>query len=138
MNSIRKKFTVLNLTIIFLCTFIVGGAGLWFTSRSQKEYSDEILQLTCRQETSFLNGELADIQRAIDVFADQATDRIPPLETVGSDVAVRRQYIREMEKLIGDIARHNKGVLRSFRPGACRLVLCPERIRQAFMAGTLL
>ena len=111
MNSIRKKFTVLNLTIIFLCTFIVGGAGLWFTSRSQKEYSDEILQLTCRQETSFLNDELTDIQRAIDVFAEQATDRIPPLETVGSDMAVRRQYISEMEKLIGGIARYNKSVL---------------------------
>ena len=111
MNSIRQKFTVLNLIIIFLCTFIVGGAGLWFTSRSQKEYSDEILQLTCRQETSFLNDELADIQRAIDIFADQAMDRMPPVETLRSDAAVRRQYVHEMDKLIGDIVRHNKGVL---------------------------
>ena len=79
MNSIRQKFTVLNLVIIFLCTFIVGGAGLWFTSRSQQEYSDEILQLTCRQETSFLNNELTDIQNAIDIFADQAMGRMPPV-----------------------------------------------------------
>lgn len=111
MNSIRQKFTVLNLVIIFLCTFIVGGAGLWFTSRSQKEYSDEILQLTCRQETSFLNDELADIQRAIDIFADQATDRMPPVEVIRSNDAVRRQYVSEMEKLISDIVRHNKGVV---------------------------
>ena len=111
MNSIRQKFTVLNLVIIFLCTFIVGGTGLWFTSRSQKEYSDEILQLTCRQETSFLNDELADIQRAIDIFADQATDRMPPVEVIRSDDAVRRQYVSEMEKLISDIVRHNKGVV---------------------------
>ena len=59
MNSIRQKFTVLNMVIIFLCTFIVGGAGLWFTSHSQEEYSDEILQLTCRQESSFLNDAAA-------------------------------------------------------------------------------
>ena len=111
MNSIRQKFTVLNLVIIFLCTFIVGGAGLWFTSRSQKEYSDEILQLTCRQETSFLNNELLDIQRAIDIFADQATDRMPPVEMLRSNAAVRRQYVSEMEKLISDIVRHNKGVV---------------------------
>ena len=111
MNSIRQKFTVLNLVIIFLCTFIVGGAGLWFTSRSQKEYSDEILQLTCRQETSFLNDELADIQHAIDIFADQATDRMPPVEVIRSDDAVRRQYVSEMEKLISDIVRYNKGVV---------------------------
>lgn len=111
MNSIRQKFTVLNLVIIFLCTFIVGGAGLWFTSRSQKEYSDEILQLTCRQETSFLNDELADIQRAIDIFADQATDRMPPVEVIRSNDAVRRQYVSEMEKLISDIVRHSKGVV---------------------------
>ena len=111
MNSIRQKFTVLNLIIIFLCTFIVGGAGLWFTSRSQKEYSDEILQLTCRQETSFLNDELADIQHAIDIFADQAMGRMPPVETIRADAVARRQYVHEMEKLIGDIVRHNKGVL---------------------------
>ena len=69
MNSIRQKFTVLNMVIIFLCTFIVGGAGLWFTSHSQEEYSDEILQLTCRQESSFLNDEFTDIQRSIGIFA---------------------------------------------------------------------
>ena len=111
MNSIRQKFTVLNLVIIFLCTFIVGGAGLWFTSRSQKEYSDEILQLTCKQETSFLNEEFIDIQRSINIFADQATDRMPPVEVLGTNAAVRRQYVSEMEKLIGDIVRHNKGVV---------------------------
>lgn len=111
MNSIRQKFTVLNLVIIFLCTFIVGGAGLWFTSRSQKEYSDEILQLTCKQETSFLNEEFIDIQRSINIFADQATDRMPSVEVLGTNAAVRRQYVSEMEKLIGDIVRHNKGVV---------------------------
>ena len=111
MNSIRKKFTFLNLVIIFLCTFIVGGAGVWFTSRSQQEYSDEILQLTCRQETSFLNDELADIQRSIDIFADQAMGRMPALESIRSNESVRREYIGEMEKLISDIVRHNKGVL---------------------------
>ena len=111
MNSIRQKFTVLNLVIIFLCTFIVGGAGLWFTSRSPKEYSDEILQLTCKQETSFLNEEFIDLQRSIGIFADQATDRMPPVELLGTNAAVRRQYISEMEKLMGDIVRHNKGVV---------------------------
>lgn len=111
MNSIRQKFTVLNLVIIFLCTFIVGGAGLWFTSRSQKEYSDEILQLTCRQETSFLNNEFLDIQRSIDIFADQATYRMPPVEVLSTNAAVRQQYVSEMDKLIGDIVRHNKGVV---------------------------
>ena len=111
MNSIRQKFTVLNLVIIFLCTFIVGGAGLWFTSRSQKEYSDEILQLTCRQESSFLNDEFTDIQRSIGIFADQATDRMPPVDVIRSNAAVRRQYVSEMEKLMGDIVRHSKGVV---------------------------
>lgn len=120
MNSILKKFTVLNLVIIFLCTFIMGGAGLWFTSRSQKEYSDEILQLTCRQETSFLNEELYDIQRSIEIFAEQAIDKMPPAEMIQSDAAVRRGYVSEMEKLIGDIVRHNKGV------GCYYLRLAPE------------
>ena len=125
MNSILKKFTVLNLAIIFLCTFIMGGAGLWFTSRSQEEYSDEILQLTCRQETSFLNEELYDIQRSIDIFAEQAMDRIPALELIQSDAAVRREYISEMEKLIGDIVRHNKGV------GCYYLRIAPELADEA-------
>ena len=120
MNSILKKFTVLNLIIIFLCTFIMGGAGLWFTSRSQEEYSDEILQLTCRQETSFLNEELYDIQRSIEIFAEQAIDKMPPPNLIQSNAAVRREYISEMDKLIGDIVRHNKGV------GCYYLRIAPE------------
>ena len=100
MNSIRQKFTVLNMVIIFLCTFIVG-----------EEYSDEILQLTCRQESSFLNDEFTDIQRSIGIFADQATDRMPPVDVIRSNAAVRRQYVSEMEKLMGDIVRHSKGVV---------------------------
>ena len=125
MNSIRQKFTVLNLVIIFLCTFIVGGAGLWFTSRSQQEYSDEILQLTCRQETSFLNNELTDIQNAIDIFADQAMGRMPPVEILRSDTAARQKYISEMEKLIADIVRHSKGV------GCYYLRISPELVDEA-------
>lgn len=111
MNSIRQKFTVLNFVIIFLCTFIVGGVGLWFTSRTQKEYSDELLQLTCRQETSFLNHEFSDIQQSVGIFADQAENRMPPVEAIRSDASVRREYVREMEKLIGNIVRHDHGVL---------------------------
>ena len=109
MNSIRKKFTALNLLIIFLCTFIMGGMGFWFTSHSQEESSEEILRLTCREEVAFLNQEFYGIQHSVEICAEQAMDRMPEPEVLRSDSVARGEYIRDMEKLMGDAARRTIG-----------------------------
>ena len=120
MNSIRNKFTVLNLFIIFLCTFIMGGIGFWFTAQSQEASSEEILQLTCKQEAGYLNQEFYSIQHSVEIFAEQASDRMPDLEEFQTDTEARRVYMREMEKLFADIARHTMGV------GCYYLRIAPE------------
>lgn len=110
MNSISRKINVLNLVTIFLCTFIMGGVGFWFTSNSRKDTSDEILSLTCRQETNFLNLEMFEAKQSVDLFSELATGDMPSVEAIRSDSAVRRNYVSRMEKQMSDFARHTSGI----------------------------
>lgn len=109
MNSIRKKFTLLNLISIFLCSFVAGIVGFWFLSDLQVKSSDEIMSLTCRQETTELNQQLLGIQSAVNYYSDFAERRLPSVEAL-RDADTRAAYLADMEEQMSGIVRNTKGV----------------------------
>ena len=119
MNSIRKKFTLLNLISIFLCSFVAGIVGFWFLSDLQVKSSDEIMSLTCRQETTELNQQLLGIQSAVNYYSDFAERRLPSVEAL-RDADTRAAYLADMEEQMSGIVRNTKGV------GAFYFRLAPE------------
>lgn len=109
MRSIQSKFATLCLVGMLLCTVIVGGLGVWSTSRTQEDSSDQILALTCLQEANKLNQELLSIQSSVNGCADVILDDLKSLSLL-KDERWLEGYIMRSEQFVGNLARNIPGV----------------------------
>ncbi len=109
MKSIQGKFVTLSLVSILLSTLVVGGFGIWFTARTQREASDQILALTCREEANELDMQLSGIETAVMSSADLVENGLPSVESLSDDEFLE-SYLVHTEEMMASLARNTFGV----------------------------
>lgn len=109
MKSIQSKFVVLSIISILLCTLLVGGVGLWSMARAQEQSSDEILSLTCQQQSYKIDQELMDIEGSVNACADAIEANLPSPELL-KDESFLGSYLSYTESLVSNIANNTSGI----------------------------
>ena len=126
MNSIRSKFLALTIVGILLCSFVIGGTGLWIVRHLQDTSSTQILELNCKDQAGKLNAQLISIRDSVQVIADAAIANLPEMDTL-HDEKVYGAYLEKMNFLMGSIAQSTKG--------ACAYYLRMEPELSSYEAG---
>ena len=109
MKSIRHKLVLFSLLCALLGTAITTAVGLLAISQTQNRSSEQILTLTCLEESSDLNQTLLNIEGSVEACSDIITSELSSLEPDCSKEEFSA-CVDDLEKLVGSIAETTPGV----------------------------
>ena len=99
---------MLSLLCVLLGTAVTAAFGLRIVSKVQTQSSDQILALTCREQTGKLNQELLGIEGSVDACAELVTTSLTTTDL--TDDAAYLAKLDEIEQQVGSIAQNTSGV----------------------------
>lgn len=111
MHSIQNKFTMLVLSCILLSATALGGIGVLYAAQLIDEDSEEIMELTCREQRSEMDMIFKGIEDAVNMISVYAEEEISDVEKFSEDSEYRRAYIGSLESMFGSVARNADGAV---------------------------
>ena len=107
MHSIQNKFTMLVLSCILLSATALGGIGVLYAAQLIDEDSEEIMELTCREQRSEMDMIFKGIEDAVNMISVYAEEEISDVEKFSEDSEYRRAYIGSLESMMPKATRQN-------------------------------
>lgn len=111
MRSIQTKFIALILSCVFLCSAVIGGAGILSAQRVIDGDSAKIMNLLCSEKAQELDALLLRVQQSVKTLAVYTVDQLESVERLSSDPDYLAEYTRRLEDVAVNAADNTEGAL---------------------------
>lgn len=111
MRSIQTKFIALTLGCVFLCSAVIGGAGILSAQRVIDRDSAKIMNLLCSEKAQELDAMLLRVQQSVRTLAVYTLDQLDSTERLGSDPDYLAEYTTQLEEVAVNAAENTEGAL---------------------------
>lgn len=113
MKSIQTKIVVLIMMVVMLCSFVVGGIGIWHIKTISDQNSSQIMNLRCREEGKKIERIFYGIEQSVKIVA-QNTVKQKKLEKILGDRLLRVRYIEELRPVLLAAAKSTDGAVSAY------------------------
>ena len=110
MKSIQTKITLLILTVIVVCTGVIGSAGIISSKLVIEEDSAKIMNLMCSDKAKELNNTLGRIEQSVEILSVYSINNLESTDKL-SDAEYIKNYIKTVDELSYTVACETKGAV---------------------------
>lgn len=111
MQSIQNKFVMLILSCILLSATALGGIGVWYAAQLVETDSDEIMELTCKEQGKKIDMLFKGIETSVDMISAYTVEGMESVERFREDTAYRKEYTKELDRIFHSIAAQTDGAV---------------------------
>lgn len=109
--TMRKKIIAVVLLCVLLTALICGGTGIWGSTNTCVDQSQQILQYQLGGQAEKFNATMVQIQSAVDVLSDQCLHEIDDFSKFKTDAKYVEDYTQRIYNMLQTSAEHTKGAL---------------------------
>lgn len=110
MKSIQTKITLLILTVIVVCSCVIGSAGIISSKLVIEKDSAKIMSLMCSDKAKELNNTLSRIEQSVEILSVHSINNIESTDKL-SDSDYIEDYIKNIDELSYTVACETKGAV---------------------------
>ncbi len=111
MRSLQTKFLAVNICAMAVLAVIVGGTGIFTTTRLLQKDAERMLTMTCEVQKVQLDLMFNTVEQAVRIMETQSLTEIESVERLSEDEAYRADYTAHMLKLFQNVASHTDGAV---------------------------
>lgn len=111
MKSIQNKFILLIMSCIILSAATIGGVGILHATRLVDTDSEEIMELTCREQARKMDMIFKSIESSVDMLSAYAEEQLESVEKLKQDEEYRDSYTQQLSQIFGSIAGQTDGAV---------------------------
>ncbi|WP_035764635.1 sensor domain-containing diguanylate cyclase [Butyrivibrio sp. NC2002] len=111
MKSIQSKIMLLTSVAIIMVAVLVGGTGIVTLRQVARYDSAHILNLTADKGASQIDRRLINMEQAVNIVADYASERLFSVDKLVEDENYRNSYSAQLANLFGNVAKNVPGTI---------------------------
>lgn len=111
MHSIQTKFILLILSCVWLCSSVIGGAGILNAQQVVDADSARMLNLQCKEQAGQLNGIFSRIEQSVMSLSSYLMDELESVERLKTDMSYLPEYTKHLESVAINSAKHTEGAV---------------------------
>lgn len=109
MRSIQTKFIVLILSCIFICSTVIGGAGIFSAKRVVDEDSAQLMNSRCTELAGEADALLSRIEQSVKTLAVFTNEQLKSVDLLKNDVAYLQSFTKQLESVAVNAANNTEG-----------------------------
>ncbi len=110
MKSIQTKFIILILSCVFVCSAVIGGAGIISAERVVDEDSAQMMNYRCSQLACEVDAMLSRIEQSVKTLAVYTDENLESVELLKSD-GTRKAFTEQIESVAVNAANNTEGAV---------------------------
>ncbi len=111
MKSLQTKFLTVNICSMVVLALLVGGMGIFTTSRLLQRDANRMLDMVCDLEKEQLHQLLGGVEQSVHIMVTQSLKELESVEKISNDVEYREKYTLHMLDLYHNVASHTDGIV---------------------------
>ena len=111
MKSIQTKFIALILSCVFVCSAVIGGAGILSSKRVVDEDSARLMNYRCSELACEVDATLSRIEQSVKTLAVYTDENLESLDRLKHDDAYLKEFTEKIESVAVNAANNTEGTV---------------------------
>lgn len=111
MKSIQTKFIALILSCVFVCSAVIGGAGILSAKRVVDEDSARLMNYRCSELACEVDATLSRIEQSVKTLAVYTDENLESLDRLKHDDAYLKEFTEKIESVAVNAANNTEGTV---------------------------
>lgn len=111
MRSIQTKFIILILSCIFICSAVIGGAGIINAEKAVDKDTAQLMNLRCSELAGDMDAMLSRIEQSVKTLVVFTDEQLESVERLKNDEAYLEEYTKRLESVAVNAANNTEGAV---------------------------
>ncbi|MCH1942408.1 diguanylate cyclase [Holdemania massiliensis] len=111
MKSIQTKFILLILSCIFICSTVIGGAGIINAQRAVDADTALMMNYRCSELTSDIDALLSRIEQSVKTLSAYTDEHLESVDRLKNDDDYRQEFTEQLQSVAVNAANNTEGAV---------------------------
>ena len=111
MRSIQTKFIILILSCIFICSAVIGGAGIINAEKAVDKDTAQLMNLRCSELAGDMDAMLSRIEQSVKTLVVFTDEQLESVERLKNDEAYLEEYTKRLESVAVNAANNTEAAV---------------------------